>query len=40
LEDKITVMAESVVRMLRAGKPKLLEQRVKASLTRQGVTLS
>jgi len=34
-EDTIAVMSRIVVRMPPAGKPKLLDQRVKASLTRQ-----
>jgi hypothetical protein len=34
-EDKIAVMAERVVKMPSLGKPKLLDQRVKALLTRR-----
>jgi hypothetical protein len=34
-EDKIAAMSQSVVKMPSVGEPKLLDQRVKASLTRQ-----
>jgi hypothetical protein len=34
-EDKVAAMSQSVVKMPSVGKPKLLDQRVKALLTRQ-----